>query len=141
MATARATEGARPMSASAKAKGSALERDALNEGRARGHQIERLRATGVNDEGDLALFAGPQIDPVHFRVIPAVLHKRRMKGIADAYLTLRYGDYLDVNHLFTERVVTVLEAKNRARLELAQWMDEATVEADNWVKHRGVILP
>lgn len=129
------------MSASAKAKGNALERDALNEGRARGHQIERLRATGVNDEGDLALYAGPQFDPVRFRVIPAVLHKRRMKGIADAYLTLRFGDYLDVSHLYSERVVTVLEAKNRARMSLAEWMDEAVVEASNWVKHRGVILP
>lgn len=123
------------MAASAKAKGSAFERDAMNEGRARGHQIERLRATGTNDEGDLALFGGYGLVTVleakararmslaewmdeavveaqnwakhrnHLGIdpVPAVLHKRRMKGIADAYLTLRYGDYLDINHLLKHR--------------------------------------
>ena len=123
------------MSASAKAKGNALERDALNEARDRGHQIERLRATGQEDEGDLALQGGYGFVTIieaknrarmslaewmdeaivearnwakhrnHLGInpVPAVLHKRRMKGIASAYLTVQYGDYLDLNHLLKHR--------------------------------------
>lgn len=127
------------MTSAAKAKGSGFERDGLNHGRDRGQQIERLRATGTHDEGDLVLLGGPGQHPE--LVVPAVLHKRRMKGIADAYLTLRFGNYLDLNDLLNLRVATVLEAKARARLSLAEWMDEATVEAANWARNRNYPTP
>lgn len=123
------------MSAANKRKGSALEREAMQEGRDRGHQIERLRLAGREDEGDLALQGGYGLVTIieaknrarlslaewmdeavveaqnwarhrnHMGAdpIPAVLHKRRMKGIAEAYLTVRYGDYLDLNRLLRHR--------------------------------------
>lgn len=123
------------MSAANKRKGSALERDALQLGRDRGHQIERLRLAGREDEGDLALQGGyglvtileaknrarftpgPWMDEAVLEAsnwakhrnhlgadpIPAVLAKRRMKGIEDAFLILRYGDYLDINKLLRHR--------------------------------------
>lgn len=127
------------MTSSAKAKGNGFERDGLTHGRERGHQIERLRPTGTIDESDLALLSGPGQQPT--LIIPGVLHKRRMKGIGQAYLTLQYDDYLSIAHLFDTRVATILEAKARARMSLAEWMDEAVLEAGNWARNRGYGYP
>ena len=128
------------MTSAQKAKGGAFERDAQNHGRSRGHTIERLRATGPKDEGDLALF------PAEFYklnlVIPAVLHKRRMRGIGQAYLTMEYDAYLEMHETINRRspgsgLVTIIEAKNRKSMDLAEWIEEAKVEAVNWKNNRG----
>jgi len=126
------------MTSAQKAKGSAFERDAQNHARERGLNIERLRATGTHDEGDLALQSAGFFKPSI--VIPAALHKRRMKGIGQAYLTMEYDSYLDLNEAMGYgRVgwITIIEAKNRRSMDLAEWIEEAKVEADNWKKHRG----
>lgn len=123
------------MTSYAKAKGSTFERDTMAAGRARGHQVERLRATGREDEGDLVLFGGYGLvtifeckararmslaewmdeavveaanwashrDHMGVSPVPAVLHKRRMRPILESYVTLQYGDYLDLNHLLKHR--------------------------------------
>jgi hypothetical protein len=126
------------MTSAQKAKGGAFERDGQSHARERGLNIERLRATGVHDEGDLALYSAEFYTPTI--VIPAVLHKRRMKGIGQAYLTMEYDSYLDLNKVMgygRSGMVTILEAKNRKSMDLAEWVDEAVVEAANWKKHRG----
>jgi 23S rRNA G2445 N2-methylase RlmL len=123
------------MTSAQKAKGSTFEREGQAHARDRGLNIERLRATGVHDEGDLALYSAEFYTPRI--VIPAVLHKRRMKGIGQAYLTVEYDSYLTLNKTIDVDVVTILEAKNRKSMDLAEWVDEAVVEADNWKKHRG----
>lgn len=127
------------MTSAAKAKGSGFERDALNHGRDRGQRIERLRATGTHDEGDLVLLGGPGLHPE--LIIPAVLHKRRMKGITEAYLTVQFDRYLDLNEHLNVQVATILEAKARARMALAEWMEEAIVEAGNWARNRNYPAP
>jgi hypothetical protein len=126
------------MTSAQKAKGGAFERDAQNHGRDRGLNIERLRATGTYDEGDLALYSAEFYTPTI--VIPAVLHKRRMKGIGQAYLTVEYDSYLDLNHAMgygRAGMVTIIEAKNRKSMDLAEWIEEAKLEATNWKRHRG----
>jgi hypothetical protein len=63
-----------------------------------------------------------------------------MKGIGQAYLTMEYDSYLDLNKVMgygRSGMVTILEAKNRKSMDLAEWVDEAVVEAANWKKHRG----
>jgi 23S rRNA G2445 N2-methylase RlmL len=60
-----------------------------------------------------------------------------MKGIGQAYLTVEYDSYLTLNKAIDVDVVTILEAKNRKSMDLAEWVDEAVVEAANWKKHRG----
>ena len=84
------------MSNPSKQRGTAWETGLVKYLREQGLDAERLRQTGKNDEGDIAL----RVDS-------------------------RY----------------ILEAKATARINLAGWIAEAELEADNYGKHRGIETP
>ena len=108
----------------ANAKGGAFERELMKYLREQGHDVERLRLSGKEDEGDL-LVRWPSGDRLVIEAknvkamdlagwvkeaeleaknyaehrgtyLPdwAVVHKRRGKGAADAYVTMPLREYL-----------------------------------------------
>jgi hypothetical protein len=85
------------MTSASKARGTAWETGLVKYLREDGLDADRLRQTGKNDEGDIAL----RVDSGRF----------------------------------------ILEAKNTARMNLAGWIGEAQVEAENYAKHRGLDVP
>ena len=79
-----------------KQRGTAWETGLVKYLREQGLDADRLRQTGKNDEGDIAL---------------------RLRN--------RF----------------ILEAKATARVNLAGWISEAEIEAENYAKHRGLDVP
>ena len=105
-------------------KGSAFEREVMKYLRDEGHDVERLRLTGTEDEGDLLVrwasgdrlvFEAKNVRQMDLAgwvkeaeteaknyaehraiYLPAfaVVHKRRGKGAADAYVTLPLREYM-----------------------------------------------
>jgi hypothetical protein len=73
-------------------KGGRFEKELLDYIRSMGYDVERLRLSGAQDEGDLLV---------------RTRHSR-----------------------------FVFEAKNRAKMDLAGWVEEARVESENYLKHR-----
>lgn len=103
------------MSNPSKQRGTAWETGLVKYLREQGLDADRLRQTGKNDEGDIALRAGSQ-----FKVV------RAEDGVPSGI----YGP---------KRFI--LEAKNTARMNLAGWIGEAEVEAENYAKHRALDTP
>ena len=91
------------MSNPSKQRGTAWETGLVRYLREQGLDADRLRQTGKNDEGDIAL------------------------RVSDRHVPL--------SHRF------ILEAKATARVNLAGWIAEAELEAENYAKHRGIEVP